>query len=467
MALPITNTNTNKDLTVIGDIHNRLDALRTAADLAKGHIVFLGDVGHKGPGEDCPKVISFIQNLVSEGNATLIRGNHDFTMGKGKFATPEHEGDTTDEQRAWLKKRPLFVRYGGWLFMHGGMTGSCFDVIQKLIDDGHLPEEGDWTAEMVNAAEASLSSKFRKKLQNCMYTRYVKGPKRQLVSWGNETPEDEYWADSYKGEYGFVIFGHNPWVDVAYFDHAMGIDLGAGSFPEDLDTPKHGLGFALRDSRVCALTLKGDTATRVCTYYASGGYAGFIQCSGPIEVKNSGPSALTAGKGYAYGVAYEEYLEAEDNLVKAYLANEINRLGGNVEYPELSKEQILELKEDITQAVLNVQHASGSDESPSPKLKMSLLLGAEEALRVGLQYGLDDLVESVLFNVWMPLVDYIRESDGFDGLPKMISKYLEKNPTTNSKLQNFWEALMLDPLATDMLRNEEIYNLLLLRRSRL
>jgi hypothetical protein len=461
MALPTTHTNTNKDLTVIGDIHNRLEALRTAVDYAKGHIVFLGDVGHKGPGEDCPKVISFIQDLVSEGTATCVRGNHDFTMGKGKFGNPEHEGNTTDEQRAWLKKRPLFVRYNGWLFMHGGMTGSCFGVIQHLIDEGHLPKEGDWTAEIVDAAEASLSSKFRKKLQNCMYTRYVKGPKRQLVSWGNETPEDEYWADSYKGEYGFVIFGHNPWEDVAYFDHAMGIDLGAGSFPVDLDTPKHGLGFALRDTRICALTVKGDTATYVRTYFASGEYSGFIQCSGPIEVRNYGPHPHAAGKGYAYCAAFDEYRASRDALERAYLANEINRLGGNVKYSVLSKWQIKELKGDITQAVLSVQHASGSDESPSPKLKMSLLLGAEAALRVGLQYGLDDLVESTLFNAWMPIVDYIRESDGFDGLPKMISKYLDKNPTTNRKLQRFWEALMLDPIATDTPSNEEINDLLL------
>ena len=43
---------TTDHITVIGDIHNRLEALTAAVQQAVGHIVFLGDLSHKGPGEN-------------------------------------------------------------------------------------------------------------------------------------------------------------------------------------------------------------------------------------------------------------------------------------------------------------------------------------------------------------------------------------------------------------------------------
>lgn len=456
MATPHINTNITDHITVIGDIHNRLEALTAVVSQAVGHIVFLGDLAHKGPGENCSKVVGIVQDLVESGRATCIRGNHDFTVGKGKYGTTEHEGDLTDEQREWLKARPLFVRYNGWLFMHGGMTGSCFDVIQKLIDEGHLPAEGDWTPEMVDAAEASLSSKFRKKLQNCMYARYVRGPERTLVAWGNETPEDKYWADYYKGEYGYVIFGHNPWVDVAYFDHAMGIDLGAGSFPEDLDTPQHGMGYSYRGRRLCALRIEGSSAVAIRTYYVDGYTNGFFHSSGPIKVDNSGPPTYACGKGYLYMETYGDYLDSKDPLEKAYLAYELENLGYSVEYPEIPEGPMTELKEDIRRSMLNVQHASGGDESPFCDLKLSLLLMSEGPLRLGLRYGLVAEVEKVLLEGWLPLVNAIRSSRGFEGLPNKVSAYLQKNPTDNGLLNRFWLELMVDPIARDMPINNNL-----------
>jgi serine/threonine protein phosphatase 1 len=208
---------------VVGDVHNQYEALLELVSLIPTgeKIVFVGDLIHKGDAEGCAPVVSLVQDLVERGRAVCVRGNHDSTAGKGKFV--DDEGDLTDEQRAWLKMLPLFVRYDDYLFVHGGIDSSVASVIDMM----DLPE-GDWTPEMVNAQVGKLSSKNRKRLEKCMYVRYV-GHDGKMMAFGTETPESKYWAEDYDGRYGHVVFGHNPWArGPSLFSHATGIDIGAG-----------------------------------------------------------------------------------------------------------------------------------------------------------------------------------------------------------------------------------------------
>ena len=417
----------------MSDIHNQFTTLELLLEFTTKdkdfHVVFLGDLIHKGPGEDCPKVVSLVQSLVESGKATCIRGNHDFTVRKGKFGNEEHEGSLTDEQAEWLKSRPLFVRYDGWLFMHGGITGSCESTIQKLIDEGHLPSQGDWSPEMVDAAEASLSSKFRKKLQNCMYTRYVKGEKRQSVSWGNETEADPFWAEDYDGRFGYVLFGHNPWTDIAYFPCALGIDLGAGGLAQDLDTPKQGLGYELRARRMCGITIEYGEIKRAVAYEVDNPtFFGMPQFSDGIGIlRDWSIENFSRLKDLSFEAAdlYRDYCDLYRDYclpvcdvslrvglaIKGALLN--SKHGFHLRLPKGDSKLLGALTKLVEMSSLNIGHASGSDESPSARLKHELIDASVDIIRIGLAYGLGDACKEVIENHWMPLVPLIRESEGY------------------------------------------------------
>jgi diadenosine tetraphosphatase ApaH/serine/threonine PP2A family protein phosphatase len=72
------------------------------------------------------------------------------------------------------------------------------------------------------------SPKEFKGLELLTLTRYL-NPEGQFVSLGHETPQDLFWAESYDGRYGRIVFGHQPFPDdpaPRRFPHAIGIDTG-------------------------------------------------------------------------------------------------------------------------------------------------------------------------------------------------------------------------------------------------
>jgi hypothetical protein len=50
----------------------------------------------------------------------------------------------------------------------------------------------------------------------------------KFVSLGQENEHTQFWAETYDGKYGKVIFGHNPFMQDTpkYFKNAIGIDTG-------------------------------------------------------------------------------------------------------------------------------------------------------------------------------------------------------------------------------------------------
>lgn len=216
-------------LYVISDVHNQLGALERLLEKIpdEAKLVYVGDLVHKGPVEDCEMLVDLVKEQVDSGRAICISGNHDSTVGKGKGRT--QEGTLRDDQREWLRSLPLFIRKDGLVYVHGGLYNSPSMVLRTLIENGHLPKEGDWTAEMVDSALRSVSKKNLKTLGNMRYVRFVDGDTGKMVSFGHEKSTDVYWATKYDGEFGTVVFGHNPWVmGPAVFEYAVGIDSGAG-----------------------------------------------------------------------------------------------------------------------------------------------------------------------------------------------------------------------------------------------
>jgi diadenosine tetraphosphatase ApaH/serine/threonine PP2A family protein phosphatase len=63
--------------------------------------------------------------------------------------------------------------------------------------------------------------------KNVLRVRYV-SPEGRMVPLGEENLDqgDKWWADLYDGRFGTVIYGHQPYDEVAFSKHAIGIDTG-------------------------------------------------------------------------------------------------------------------------------------------------------------------------------------------------------------------------------------------------
>lgn len=222
----------------IGDVHGSADRLNTLLGMlpSGATLIFVGDLIHKGG--DSKAVVDTVRGLVDEGRAWVVRGNHEELAGSAKWVA-EEEGLTEDD-RAWLKSRPLFLRlsvqgkvkYENHLFLHAGMDrASTRECLESLIADHKLPAEGPWGEGMVNAAVASLSKGKQKKLSKVMFIRHLtkEGVFVPLKEGETEVSVEgaRWWAETYDGAFGHIWYGHQPFSSVRHDTYATGIDTEA------------------------------------------------------------------------------------------------------------------------------------------------------------------------------------------------------------------------------------------------
>lgn len=215
---------------VVGDVHGCHDKLSTLLSILpeEALIVFLGDLVHKGP--NSKKVVDLVRSLVDKNKAICIRGNHEDMVGKSPWI--DQEQGLTDEDREWLKARPLFVkvttRLGkDYLCLHAGIDqGSAKAALTEIIENRQLPPSGPWSGAMVSSALTSLSKKKLRALERVRFIRYI-NPLGHMVAFGSEKEEDTWWAEEYDGCFGHIIYGHQPSPVPQYYDHATCIDTEA------------------------------------------------------------------------------------------------------------------------------------------------------------------------------------------------------------------------------------------------
>lgn len=161
----------------VGDIHGRYDLLKVMTDMIgrhaaayrpdeSYHIIFLGDIIDRGP--DSARVIRSLRALSGQKKATVLLGNHEDAMLRvidgepgmmtqwlkfGGDATLQSFGitppeDVSDYTRAtkemreaipenyveWLRRRPISVRSGDYLFCHAGIRPGVELNRQKTQD---------------------------------------------------------------------------------------------------------------------------------------------------------------------------------------------------------------------------------------------------------------------------------------------------------------------------------------------
>ena len=218
---------------IIGDIHGALTPLKALVaklDLQPGdHLVLVGDLVDKGP--EPAGVVRFLRTLSETAPfaVTLIQGNHEDRhlryhintrerpgiarqMAKDAAFLPALEAELTDADYAFLAAAVPFLRLPDWgvLVVHGGIPGDM-----------------DTFPETLEAAEA-LTGKVRGAFRKILRTRYVERDSGKFLALGDNTAADPFWADTYDGRFGHVVFGHQPWRGgPACFAHATGVDTGA------------------------------------------------------------------------------------------------------------------------------------------------------------------------------------------------------------------------------------------------
>ena len=204
---------------IIGDIHGcydelcdllaemnyEVDAENFTASHPNGRkTVFLGDLCDRGPKN--VEVLRLVMNMVREGNAWCVAGNHDIKLLKklnGKNVQLTHGLDKTVEQLetqdAEFKER--VKNFIGGLISH------------YIFDDGRLI-----------VSHAGIKEKYHGRSS---------GRVREFCLYGETTGEtDEYglpvrapWANEYKGK-ALVVYGHIPSVEPQLINNTACIDTG-------------------------------------------------------------------------------------------------------------------------------------------------------------------------------------------------------------------------------------------------
>ena len=222
-----------KKTTIIGDIHGALSPLKALIaklDLQPGdHLLLVGDLVDKGP--EPAGVVRLLRELSETApfRVTLIEGNHEDrhrryhinTEIRPKIAREMAEAaphlsaldaELSAEDRAFLADAVPFLHLPDWnvLVVHGGIPGDMETFPET-------PAELD-----------ALSKRQRDKFLRIQRTRFVDGVTGKFMKLGDNTPVDPFWAETYDGRFGHVVFGHQPWRGgPACFAHATGIDTGA------------------------------------------------------------------------------------------------------------------------------------------------------------------------------------------------------------------------------------------------
>ncbi len=217
----------------IGDIHGMSEALaalieKLAPD-AGDRVVFLGDLVDKGP--DAAGVVRMVRQMKDEAafETVLIEGNHEdlharYRVNLAVRPTVAAEQEAGNGELASLNAQlaPEDVA-----FLESAVPFFRLDAHDILAVHGGIP--GDMLAFPTSLDEAlELKGKGRRSFRKILRTRFVSADTGAFLVQGHETAGDPFWADSYDGRFGHVIFGHNPFMQgPAMFPFATGIDTGA------------------------------------------------------------------------------------------------------------------------------------------------------------------------------------------------------------------------------------------------
>jgi len=173
-------------------------------------------------------VVRFVRRLheTAPFTVTLIEGNHEDKhrryhanktrrpkVARAMAATSRELRDLdkalSGRDRDFLATAIPFLRVPDWnlLIVHGGIPPDMFTF-----------------PDTVQQAEA-LKGKARHAFRKILRTRFVARDTGRFLAYGDERPGDPFWAETYDGRFGHVLFGHQPFMEgPACYPFATGLD---------------------------------------------------------------------------------------------------------------------------------------------------------------------------------------------------------------------------------------------------
>ena len=211
----------------IGDVHGAIDeleALMRKLELRYGdRVVFVGDLVDKGP--ESLKVLRHARAVVElYPGSVVVSGNHEEKASRffklGKHVEP-WVTEATDDDWEFIDSMPLTwhdpdlnIRV-----IHAGIFPALLqkhpDAFEKIEARGDRWRKG--------------GGKVMNRARRMLRVRYVGEESGDMLALGENKPGDPFWADTYTGDHGMIIYGHSPWLDgeVRRTTNTIGIDTAA------------------------------------------------------------------------------------------------------------------------------------------------------------------------------------------------------------------------------------------------
>lgn len=197
---------------VIGDVHGHLTQMLAAIEHAElagvDRIILLGDLIDRGPRSiACLRAAqrwTFRTRSGKRRAVEVVCGNHEDAYvriadgepkpGRAHVSQPEDRPlyrRLSHDDLMWMRQLPYYIEIPelGVTCLHGGVTPYQWD----------LDEAG----------------------ARVLRTRYLDDGGRPLRSI---TTSDWFWADTYNGRFGTIVFGHEGHIRPTRYDHAIAID---------------------------------------------------------------------------------------------------------------------------------------------------------------------------------------------------------------------------------------------------
>jgi len=202
------------------------------ADTAR--FVFVGDLVDKGP--DSAAVVRRVRELAEEHDVTLVEGNHE--EGLKRWLLKDAAG------RARVKRNAMYETYVDKL------DSEDLDLLASAVPYVKLPEYDvlvthagvpfELTELPDDAREtASWSRKQRKYVDRMCRIRYVDGDEK-FVSLDDVEAHHTYWAETYDGRFGTVVYGHERYLDTS--SPVVHVPEGPGAPSNVMTTFRRGMG---------------------------------------------------------------------------------------------------------------------------------------------------------------------------------------------------------------------------------
>lgn len=213
---------------IIGDVHGcslELEQLILRLNLtSKDQILFIGDLIDKGP--DSIGVIQFVEELQNRYDVTLLLGNHE-----EKFLRFINHKCNNSKEISLMTNTEYFET------LYKEMTPTQTKMLESSYYTYYLEEQnvlllhagipGNIEFDLKCSIPYSRDAKKQFKNINLILLTRMLDNNENFVGL-NQEGAVKYWAETYKGKFGKVVFGHEAFMQNQPFEFpfATGIDTG-------------------------------------------------------------------------------------------------------------------------------------------------------------------------------------------------------------------------------------------------